>query len=82
MIPIGPGGTGCGIGTTNFVTGSTSSNAFGENIGEGLQYTGPESREVLHGVQIPPRWISPCVDRYYSAYVRDSMVTILSQSVF
>jgi Outer membrane protein beta-barrel domain len=29
---------GCGIGTVHFVTGSTSANAFGENIGGGLTY--------------------------------------------
>ncbi len=34
---------GCTIGTVNFVTGSTSANAFGENIGGGLTYRFGES---------------------------------------
>jgi hypothetical protein len=35
---------GCGIGTTNFVTGITSSNAFGENNVRGFQYLGQSHR--------------------------------------
>jgi hypothetical protein len=34
---------GCTIGTVNIVTGSTSANAFGENIGGGLTYRFGES---------------------------------------
>jgi hypothetical protein len=39
---------GCGIGTVNFVTGSTSSNAFGENIGGGLTVHLGDSRAKFY----------------------------------
>jgi len=39
---------GCSLGTVNFVTGSTSANAFGENIGGGLTVHLGESRAKLY----------------------------------
>ncbi len=39
---------GCSIGTVNIVTGSTSANAFGENIGGGLAYRLGESHAKFY----------------------------------
>ncbi len=39
---------GCAIGSVNFVTGSTSANAFGENIGGGVTFRLGESRAKFY----------------------------------
>ncbi len=39
---------GCGLGTVNFVTGSRSANAFGENIGAGLTFRLGESHAKIY----------------------------------